>query len=57
MKQKRPINNDPEEKLPFSLRKKAIDEKKINEHWQRIKNKIDAVSSENEDDSIDSKTK
>jgi hypothetical protein len=52
----KPVNNEDEIKLPFSLSKKATDEKKIKDHWRRIKEKIDAVKSENKDDSAESKT-
>jgi hypothetical protein len=56
MKGTKPVNNEDEIKLPFSLSKKATDEKKIKDHWRRIKEKIDAVKSENKDDSAESKT-
>jgi hypothetical protein len=50
MKHTKPVNNEDEEKLPFSLSKKTVNEKKVKDHWQRIKTKIDAESSDNKDD-------
>lgn len=50
MKDKTPNNDEDEVLLPFWLSKQPIDEKQIQEHWLRIKEKIADELSENDTD-------
>ena len=53
MKTRRPSNTKDEEKLPFSFRKDEISSQKIEEHWQKITDRLTRTGIKPEDDAND----
>lgn len=56
MKDITPNNDEDEVLLPFWLSKQPIDEKQIQEHWLRVKEKITVELSENNTDTSENNT-